>query len=227
MKHGPSRCRRRRRRVLRPLHDAPTAPAGALGAGLRGGHGCRRHLVLESLSGCALRQRELELLLLLPAGTRSGLALAAALLGTARNIEVHRARRHHAGSTQALPLQHPGKERIFRCGTQSVDHRHRARRSGHRAFPDHGDRLPFEAQLARHRWHRRLSGRSIPHRSVAPLGRRFLRQAGRGDRHRLDRHPVDSGDRQAGRPALRLPAYRQPLRAGAQWTDGPTSRADL
>ena len=46
-----------------------------------------------------------------------------------------------------------GDERNVRCGEQSVDHRHRPRRSGHRAIPDYGDRLLVEAQLARDRRH--------------------------------------------------------------------------
>ena len=42
--------------------------------------------------------------------------------------------------------------------------------------------------------------------ALAARGRRPRRQARRRHRHRLDRHPVDPADRQAGRAPLRLPA---------------------
>ena len=45
--------------------------------------------------------------------------------------------------------------------------------------------------------------------ALAPRGRRLHRQAGRRDRHRLDRRAVDPGDRRAGRPPLRVPAHRR------------------
>ena len=51
-----------------------------------------------------------------------------------------------------------------------------------------------------------VPGRLVPHRRLAPRGRRLHRQARRRDRHRLERRAVDPGDRQAGRPPLRVPA---------------------
>ncbi len=52
--------------------------------------------------------------------------------------------------------------------------------------------------------------------TLAARGRRLHRQAGRRDRHRLVRHPVDPADRRAGRAADRLPAHGQLLDPGAQ-----------
>ena len=85
--------------------------------------------------------------------------LAGALLRAARDPEVHRARRHHAGATQAL-LASPRRvtsasfeaaSNLWTIGTESGG-------SGHCAFPDHGDRLPVDAQLARDRRYRALPG---------------------------------------------------------------------
>ena len=52
-----------------------------------------------------------------------------------------------------------------------------------------------------------FEGEIVPHRRVAPRRRRLRRQARRRDRHRLERRAVDPGDRQAGRPPLRVPAH--------------------
>ena len=51
--------------------------------------------------------------------------------------------------------------------------------------------------------------------ALAARGRRLHRQARRGDRHRLDRHPVDPRDRRAGGAPDRLPAHGELQRAGA------------
>src|ERR1043165_6032942 len=53
-----------RRRFLRHVHAAPATRARPLGARVRAGRGCRRHLVLEPLSGRALRRRERAVFLL-------------------------------------------------------------------------------------------------------------------------------------------------------------------
>ena len=63
-----------------------------------------------------------------------------------------------------------------------------------------------------------LPGRLVPHRRLAPRGRRLHRQAGGRDRHRLQRRPVDPGDRQ-DRPShlyvfQRTPQYTIPARHG-------------
>ena len=56
----------------------------------------------------------------------------------------------------------------------------------------------------------------VPHRRMAARGRGFRGQAGRADRHRLDRHPGRAGDRGDRGAPHRVPAHRQLQRAGAQ-----------
>ena len=49
------------------------------------------------------------------------------------------------------------------------------------------DGLPVRREAARDRRHRHVRGRDVPHRPLAPRGRRLHRPAGRRDRHRARR----------------------------------------
>ena len=64
------RCRRRRRRVCRPLSPASPAQGRLLGGGDRGGRRRRRHLVLEPLSRRTLRHPDHRLQLHVRSRTR-------------------------------------------------------------------------------------------------------------------------------------------------------------
>ena len=88
-------------------------------------------------------------------------------------------------------------------------------------FLDHGDRVPVVGQHPRLPGPRHVRGRDVPHRPLAARGRRLHRQARRRDRHRLVGDPVDPAHRRAGRAAVRVPAHRELLGAGAQRTARP------
>ena len=60
---------------------------------------------------------------------------------------------------------------------------------------------------------RRFAGPTLPHRPLAARGRRLHRQAGRRDRHRLVRDPVDPAHRRAGGAPHRLPAHARTTRS--------------
>ena len=60
-----------------------------------------------------------------------------------------------------------------------------------RPVPHHRHRLPVDRPGAEHPGPRLVRGRLVPHRRVAPRGRRLHRQAGRRHRHRLERRAVD------------------------------------
>ena len=106
------------------------------------------------------------------------------------------------------PVQDPGDRRPLRRGDQPLGRRDRPGRPRSTAqVPHHRHRLPVLRPDPEHPRPRDLPGRVVPHRRLAPRGRRLHRQAGRRDRHRLQRGAVDPGDRQAGRPPLRLPAH--------------------
>ena len=76
-------------------------------------------------------------------------------------------------------------------------------------LPRHGRRLPVDVQDARDPRHRRLPGQLVPHRSLAPRGRRLHRPARRRHRHRVVGDPVDPDHRRAGRPPDRVPAHAE------------------
>ena len=80
----------------------------------------------------------------------------------------------------------------------------------------HGDRVPVVDQPARHPRPRLVRGRELPHRALAPRGRRLHRTPRRRDRHRLVGHPVDPAHRAGSGRAPRLPAHAHLLGAGAQ-----------
>src|SRR5262249_41013566 len=83
---------RRRRRVRGALRAAPPARARVVGPRARSGRRDRRHLVLEPLSGRALRRREHGLLLLVLRRAAAGVALDRALRVAAGNPDVHQPR---------------------------------------------------------------------------------------------------------------------------------------
>ena len=65
-----------------------------------------------------------------------------------------------------------------------------------------------------------FSGKTYHTRPVAASRCRLHRPSGGRDRHRLVRRAVDPAHRQAGAPALRVPAHGQLLAAGAERADG-------
>ena len=75
-----------------------------------------------------------------------------------------------------------------------------------------GDRLPVDAEGARHRGRRALRGRGVLHQPLAARGRRLHRQAGRRHRHRLVGHPVDPAHRRSRRPSSPCSSARRTSR---------------
>ena len=80
----------------------------------------------------------------------------------------------------------------------------------------HGQRLPLDAQVARHPGRRPVRRRGLLHQPMAARGGRLHRQAGRGHRHRIVGHPVHPAHRRAGPGAHRVPAHGQLLHPGVQ-----------
>ena len=77
--------------------------------------------------------------------------------------------------------------------------RDRNRRNLRRKIPDHRRRLPVHGECPEIRGAGEFRRRLVPHRTMAARRRRFYRQAGRDDRHRLHRHPGRAGDRRMRR----------------------------
>ena len=170
----------------------------------RGGRRRRRHLVLEPLPGRALRRREHRLLLLVLRGAPAGVGVDRALPGPAGDPALPRATSPTASTCgRDIQLRHAGRRRrpstTRRAAGRSAPRRARPSRA---QFVHHGDGLPVGGAGAGDPGPGALRGRVVPHRPLAARGRRLHRQAGRRDRHRLDRHPVDPGDRAATRRTL-------------------------
>ena len=177
-----------------------------------------RHVVLEPLSGRALRRREHGVLVPVLRGAPAGVGVDGALRDPARDPAVRQPRRRPVRPAARHAVRHPGAVGDARRRDQPVDDPHRAphrRRTREvRAqflvmatgclssanIPDFPGRDTFE-------------GDDVPHRPVAARGRRLHRQARRRDRHRLVGHPVDPDHRGAGAAAHRVPAHRELLGA--------------
>ncbi len=213
----PLRCGGGRGRLRRYAPAAPPASGELPRPGLRDRIGGGGHLVLESLSGSALRCAEHRVLLLLrsPVGTRLG------VVREVRHPTGDPALRQLCGRSfrpaKRHPLRHPDHHRRVRRNGRPLAHRHpvRAQRrrgslsTGYRPVLRHGQRLPFGRQTTRASRPGQLCRTDVPHRALAPPGRRFHRSTGGGDRHRFLRHSVHPGHRPAGGPSHGFPANPQ------------------
>ena len=198
----------------------PPARTRHAGAGVRGRHRRRRHLVLEPLSRRALRFRKLFLRLLVLAGT-------AATNGTGPSISPA-SRKPCATSTTSPTSSTCAATSSFRSRVTAAHYQEPTRswdvtlEDGsryHHALPDHRHRPALGADVAAHRRRRDLRRPVLPHRALAARARRFRRQARRRHRHRRHRRADDPDHRGPGRPPDRVPAHAQLVRAAAQRQD--------
>ena len=103
--HG-FRRRRRRRGLCRDVHAASPARARLFGTGVRGRRRRRRHLVLEPVSGRALRRREHAVLVLLLGGAGPGVELVGEIRAARRNPLLRQPCRRSLRSSPAYRVRH-------------------------------------------------------------------------------------------------------------------------
>ncbi len=157
--HRRGRGRHHRRRLQRPAGRRPPERGGRHRLPHhRGGGGLRRHLVLEPLSGRAVRHR----VLLLPAA-----AGGARLHPEGEVLLRHRDLRALAAHRQPLrPLRHgalpdPGARGRLGRGHQALAHPHQPRRRHQGALRRHGAGHGQPRQAARHPGHREFEGHTF------------------------------------------------------------------
>ncbi len=210
---------RRRRRLRRPVHAPPPARARLLGARVRGRQRRRRHLVLEPLSGRALRRREPRVLVPVLRRAPAGVGVDRALRDAARDPALHRTRRRPLRPAPRHPVRHA------RAARDTSTRRRAAGRSTHATRGDDvAGAVPASwrpaassaANIPDFPGLDSFAGDDVPHRPLAARRRRLHRQARRRDRHRLVGDPVDPADRRAGGAAVRVPAHAELLDPGAQ-----------
>ena len=182
----------------------------------------RRHLVLEPLSGRALRRRERRLLVLVLRGARAGVGWSERY---AAQPEILRYLNHVADRfdlRRDIRFETRVTAPRVRRGDAAGRERRRRRAACSAQFVVIGDRLPVGARRCPTSPASTRSRASGYHTGdVAARGRRLHRQAGRRGRHRLVRHPGHPGHRAARRAPDRLPAHGQlqhpePQRAAAR-----------
>ena len=162
------RCRRRRRRVCRPLSPASPAQGRLLGGGDRGGRRRRRHLVLEPLSRRTLRHPDHRLQLHVRSRTRDARGHWSEKYATQPEIL-----RYFGFVADRYDLR-----RDIRFGTKvkaanwddssgALAARHRQRRERILPLLHHGHRLPLRAKAAGDRRRQGFQGRGLFHRPLA------------------------------------------------------------
>ena len=212
------RHRRRRRRSLSTLQ---VARARLAGPDLRNRQRGRRHLVLEPLSGRALRLRKLDVRLLVLEGAARGMGVGRALFGPTPHRALSQLRRRQIRPAARHPVQQPRRRRALARGDAQLGARAGERRAPFDTLSGHRDRRSLGGRDADHSRHRQLHGPVVPHPSLAEGRHRFRRQAGRHHRHRRDRGADDPDDRQDGRSPDRLPAHPELVLAAEQQQDHP------
>ena len=207
---------RHRRGCGRLIPAPPTARARAPGTSLRSRHRCRRHLVLEPLSRCALRFGELVLRLFLLRGALAGVGVARALRRPARHPSLSQLRGRQVRPAAGHPVRLPRRRRALRRGGRSLDDHAGERRAGKCQAPDHGAGAALGLHAAQHSRPREFYGAGLPHLALAARGRVARGQARRHHRHGCDRHPGHPDHRRRGRPSHGVPAHAQLGGAPAQ-----------
>ena len=204
------RRHRHRRGIRRALRRAPTRLGGPVGDCHRGGPRCGRYLVLEPLSGRAMRRRKCRLLLLFRRSAAAGLDSGAnasppsrrfwPICGTWPTASIC-AVTIDSASTWSVPpstrttvagmsTRRPGTTyaaQFLLCATGCLSAVNRPNIPGARG----------------------LLRRGVLHGSVAARGPRSARQAGRPDRHRFVRDPGGADHRGSGREPGGIPAIRE------------------
>ena len=221
--HGRSarcRCRRGRRGLRRPLPAPPPSRSRAHHPGLRGGRRRRRHLVLESLPGRALRRREHGVLA--TGSPRSSSRSGSGPSATPRSPRsCATSNTSPIGSISGATSQFDTRVRSPPPSTSATaagpcQHRQPAHEVPRPVLRD-GHGLPVVDQHPRHSTaSTRFEGADLPHRAVAPRGRRLRRQArgviGTGSSG-VQSIPIIADQADA---AGRVPAHRDLRRAGPQ-----------
>ena len=157
------------RGLLRPVHAAFAARAGAVRPGVRTGRRRRRHLVLESLPGRPLRQRERLLHVQRPhvRGDPRRMELVGTLRRPAGDPPLPGIRHGQDGPAPGHPVQRAGGLRGIRPGTQSLGRQAGGRRRGVGTVPDHRGGLPVLDEHPEVPGHRHLRRRELSHRRLA------------------------------------------------------------
>ena len=139
----------------------------------REGRRLRRHLVLEPLSGRAMRYRVDGLHAAARRNRPHAVGEIRACAGNPRALPAHR---QAIRPLRQRAVPHRGREPRLGRGEIALDHPHQSRRCLHRAVRRHGHRAAACAEAARHRRHRVLQGALVPHQ---PLGLRLHRRRSR------------------------------------------------
>ena len=210
----------RRRRHVGPVPALSPARTGNAGARVRGRHRCRRHLVLEPLSGRAVRFRELLLrLLVLEANCWRN--------GTGRSIS--RASRKRCAISTTSPTSSTcaatssfaaaSRRRLTRRIRGAGPSRWRTAAASARRFLITAIGPLSTPTLPRIEGRDSFEGAVLPHRAMAARAGRLHRQARRRDRHRRHRRADHPDHRRDGRPSHGVPAHAELVRAAAQRQD--------
>ena len=139
----------------------------------REGRRLRRHLVLEQVSGRAMRYGVDGLHAAARRNRPHAVGEICACAGNPRALPAHR---QAIRPLRQRAVSHRGREPRLGRGKIALDHPHQSRRCLHRAVRRHGHRAAARAEAARHRRHRVVQGALVPHQ---PLGLRLHRRRSR------------------------------------------------
>ena len=145
--------------------------------------------------------------------------MAGALRGTAGDRALPQPRGGPVRPAAAHPLRRQGHVGGLRRAGGPLDGRGQPRHRGPGAVLRRRHRRPLGAVLPGRAGAGGLRGRVVPHRVVAGGAGRFHRQAGRRDRHRIERRADHPRHRREGRRPDGLPTLRQLVHAAQQRAD--------
>ena len=170
----PRHLRLHRRRLCRSRHRRALVRSRHQGCPHhREGRRLRRHLVLEQVSGRAMRYGVDGLHAAARRNRPHAVREICACAGNPRALPAHR---QAIRPLRQRAVPHRGREPRLGRGEIALDHPHQPRRCLHRAVRRHGHRAAARAKTARHRRHRVLQGAFVPHQ---PLGLRLHRRRAR------------------------------------------------
>ena len=196
----------------------------------------RRDVVLEQVSWCQVRLRELHLPVSVLRGALQGLELERALPRPAGDRALDELHRRPARPQEGHPARDDDHAGAVERGDRALAVSDRPRRDDRHAVPDHLLRHALSADRRPVPRPGQLQGPDLPHRPLAKRADRARRQARRRRRHGCHGHPGDPDHRGPGRPpqgvrphaAIRAADEEPGLRrAGGRRLQGPVRRAEV